>query len=55
MAQEGFTQCGCCGNLYKSDGSEQEMYDQDHPNLPKEIGISGMVEFRLLITKFGLI
>lgn len=30
MAQEGFTQCGCCGNLYKSDGSEQEMYDQDH-------------------------
>lgn len=30
MAQEGYVQCGCCGRLYKSDGSEDKMYDYDH-------------------------
>lgn len=32
MSQIGFVSCGCCGNLYKADGSEDELYEQDHPN-----------------------
>jgi hypothetical protein len=25
-----YFQCGCCGNLYARDGSEDDMYDEDH-------------------------
>lgn len=31
MGQLGYTQCGCCGNLYADDGSESDLYEEDHP------------------------
>lgn len=28
MSQAGFVSCGCCGNLFKADGSEDHLHDE---------------------------
>lgn len=30
MAQPGYESCGCCGNVYKLDGSEADLIAEDH-------------------------
>lgn len=30
MAQVGYSACSCCGRIYRSDGSEDDLYAKDH-------------------------
>lgn len=30
MPQLGYDECGCCGRMYRSDGSEEQLYIDDH-------------------------
>lgn len=30
MPQAGFDECSCCGNMYRSDGSEKVLYESQH-------------------------
>lgn len=30
MAQQGYFSCICCGRLYKEDGSEEDLFTEDH-------------------------
>lgn len=30
MAQSDYYSCHCCGRVYKNDGSESELFEQDH-------------------------
>ena len=30
MPQQGYEECGCCGRMYRSDGSEDQLYQADH-------------------------